>query len=65
MKHVKTTILATWGNSKLPPHDADLPDFFDDRTLASLVGANVAHPADEMADLIRGLDRWGDRRVKG
>lgn len=41
---------------------ADLDTGFDDRTLASLVGVNVAHPDDEMASLLRGLDRWGDKR---
>lgn len=37
---------------------------FDDRTLSSLIGRNVAHPDDELADVVRSLDRWQDRKFR-
>lgn len=51
---------------KLLPTAAELDDLsnFDDRSLATLAGSNVAHPSDDMSDLLRSLDRWGDRPIK-
>lgn len=58
-------VLCGYGG-RLSPEPDELDDLhnFDDRTLASLAGTNVAHPADELADLLRGLDRFQDRRFK-
>lgn len=65
MKHFKSNTLCGYGGT-LPPSADELDDLrnFDDRTLLSLVGNNVAHPSDDMADLIRGLDRFGDRKFR-
>jgi hypothetical protein len=62
MKHFKSTTICGYGGNEAPAVD-ELDDLrnFDDRTLVSLVGTNVAHPADDMADLCRSLDRWQDR----
>lgn len=54
--------LCGYGGTLAPEHgELDTLANFDDRSLATLVGTNVAHLDDETATILRSLERWGDR----